>query len=931
MATDIGLFYYNGKSYEKIRNSNQLGLSVFNFRKDEKGKVWCNNLYAQFFYVENNELKLALDLKNIFKGATFLPDFAISNDILSVINKGKAVFFDLKTKEIVFEKDEIGLELESSCIKNYKNDSYIIIDSLYKINHITNRIKGYEINTKEKHYNRLFEIEEELYCFQSETKSPEIHKDKYEAVLYKFYANKGVSKNNLLPIKLQDKHINSIKKIDDLFFFCTNEGLYIYNYKDDLFVFKEVLFKGFFTTQVIKDYKGNIVVATLKNGLYVIPSLKIRKEKLNKNLNNVNSFFFHGDKVIYLNSNGEFFEKNILNNKSFSNSITNRVTEIKWAKRINDKHVYVYGTNGGLIWNLDKNEFKNVSYIIANKDVSYREIDSTLFISNSQSFSIKKIDLESSFFNQYIDTTLYEGRSWFNFLSSKGDVYTALSNKLYRFKENFLKEEVEFNGDNIQANFCTETSDGTIWVGTINQGLLKIDTNLNQVSKEENLKSNRFYKVIADKFNLWSLDDDYISYHDRENEKVFKFNYKKELQTKKIIDFKVYKDKLYVLSNKEVITIDKKLLETKIGKQRIFISKIYSRDKELPIKRKYKIPYTQNQLEIHYNTIGYNINEDVFEYRLKGLDKKWKTSIETNVKYSYIPNGKYVFQIRTVNSKNGKYGESQSINITIEKPYWLTWWFISLLVSIVVLILYFIIWRIRKGQSILYEKEKLNRDLISYKLENLRSQMNPHFIFNTLNSIQGYIITNKKKEASIYLAEFSDLIRMYLDFSRKEFTALSEEIKAIKLYLKLEQVRIGESFTYEVNSEVEKSTEDVYLPSLFIQPYIENAILHGLVQKKESKELIITFKYNNKTKDQLECIIEDNGIGREAAMKLKKIKSKYHKSYALNANHNRIDLLNKNKKEKVRIEIIDKFSNENNPIGTKVIIKIPQKNESSIN
>jgi len=208
------------------------------------------------------------------------------------------------------------------------------------------------------------------------------------------------------------------------------------------------------------------------------------------------------------------------------------------------------------------------------------------------------------------------------------------------------------------------------------------------------------------------------------------------------------------------------------------------------------------------------------------------------------------------------------------------------------------------------------------ELKAIRSQMNPHFIFNALNSIQEYIMSNEKKLAGKYLGKFADLMRIYLEHSKTNTITVNEEIKTLNLYLELEKLRFEDSFecTVEVNKNVD--THLLTLPTLLLQPFVENAIKHGLLHKKNNRKLYIIFSCEDENK-VLQCEIIDNGVGRLRAEEINKMRNPSHKSFATSATKTRLDLLNYTKEHMISVETIDLIDNQENPTGTKVIISVP--------
>lgn len=203
----------------------------------------------------------------------------------------------------------------------------------------------------------------------------------------------------------------------------------------------------------------------------------------------------------------------------------------------------------------------------------------------------------------------------------------------------------------------------------------------------------------------------------------------------------------------------------------------------------------------------------------------------------------------------------------------------------------------------------------------LRSQMNPHFIFNALNTIQSYIYANDKQSASNYLGKFSDLIRKILDNSNKQKITLEEEIHVLQLYIDIEKARFGDTFNAVIEMDPGLDAENIYLPPMLIQPYTENAIKHGLLHQAGEKRLLVQI---SKSADQqyIEISIEDNGIGREKSAEINKNRGD-HSSFANAANERRIDLINQLHDKKTSLKIIDKKNTDGTAAGTTVIINIP--------
>lgn len=249
---------------------------------------------------------------------------------------------------------------------------------------------------------------------------------------------------------------------------------------------------------------------------------------------------------------------------------------------------------------------------------------------------------------------------------------------------------------------------------------------------------------------------------------------------------------------------------------------------------------------------------------------------------------------------------------------------LTVLVFIVIIffliIIYFLIKQRQNKQKVLFEREKKKTESKLF-----RSQMNPHFLFNSLNSIKSFIITNEKKEASSYLSKFALLMRHILDNSDHAYIPLEKEIETLSLYMELEKLRFEDRFDYSFTIDEELEPENTYIPPMLLQPHIENAILHGFNKNKKDGQITIVIKEVN---NMLLCSVEDNGIGRKQSLALKSSRSS-HKSKALTLVKNHLSNINATQKIDISMKFIDLKNNEGIACGTRVEIVLPLKLENT--
>ena len=248
----------------------------------------------------------------------------------------------------------------------------------------------------------------------------------------------------------------------------------------------------------------------------------------------------------------------------------------------------------------------------------------------------------------------------------------------------------------------------------------------------------------------------------------------------------------------------------------------------------------------------------------------------------------------------------------------------ALLIAVFILLFLTIVIAIFINKSIQSKKKRaeflFKQKIAESQIQSLRAQMNPHFIFNSLNSIENFMMQNEKRKASDYMHKFALLIRTILESSRNELTTVVQDLEALKLYIDLEQMRFHNKFCYKENIDPELMRGDYYVPSLLIQPYVENAIVHGIAHSDRSDlKLIVSASLEG---DYIKYVIKDNGIGRKQAADYNILNKLRHKSIGLSITEDRINLYNQERNASGYVRITDLFDDANHPAGTRVEVKI---------
>ncbi|MFZ9386388.1 MAG: two-component regulator propeller domain-containing protein [Chitinophagaceae bacterium] len=332
----------------------------------------------------------------------------------------------------------------------------------------------------------------------------------------------------------------------------------------------------------------------------------------------------------------------------------------------------------------------------------------------------------------------------------------------------------------------------------------------------------------------------------------------------------------------------------------------------------------QNFFSIGFSARAYTMPKEVkFRYRLKGFDEWSEPTDRRFANYTNVPGGWYVFQLQAANNEGVWNNQILELPIRVATPLGELWWFrlgLALLMGGVVYAIYrYRVNQFRKKEKLKSEYEK---KIANVEMSSLLAQMNPHFLFNSLNSIDSYIIRNESGKASEYLNSFARLMRLILQNSRSNYITLKDELEALELYMQMEELRFRNKFEYVIKVSDGLDTSAVVIPPMLIQPYVENAIWHGLMHKDDGTKGMVEIIISGDD-HKLTCVIQDNGIGRAKAEEIKAAKSGNRKrSMGMQITNDRIDMINKLYGSNTKVEIRDLCDKEGKPAGTRVELTI---------
>ena len=471
---------------------------------------------------------------------------------------------------------------------------------------------------------------------------------------------------------------------------------------------------------------------------------------------------------------------------------------------------------------------------------------------------------------------------------------------------------------------------GNLWIGTAGSGVFILSSKgeIKQLQNNSPISNNHVYSILMNKAKnqCWISTNQGLSSIDVKTQNTTNYLYHEGLQGSEFIESSCLLSSNGILFFGGVAGFNyfnPKVLKKDTNECTIVIKGLSTFNNKLNYSSYYNIPISENYISIDYTSLNYYLNgKHNYYFMMEGLQDNWTDAGERKfASFGQLPQGDYVFKVKVLNPDGVMSNQEASLAFRIVPPLYQTLWFKILTVLLIAGLGAFLIYQ-RTRKAIIEEQELSNQSkmIAELELKALRAQMNPHFIFNSLNSIQDFVLNNEGQQAAKYLSKFAKLMRMILDISEQTFVNINSKISFLKLYTELEALRLNNSLNiqFEIDPEIDL---EALIPTLLIQPHIENAIWHGLQYKQSDKNLMITFK--KLSNDFIEVTIEDNGIGRTAAIAIRNNKTQLHQSIASKNSEDRIHTLNVLFGSRPKIEIVDLFDKNNLACGTKVVMQIP--------
>ncbi|MEM9920936.1 MAG: histidine kinase, partial [Bacteroidota bacterium] len=638
----------------------------------------------------------------------------------------------------------------------------------------------------------------------------------------------------------------------------------------------ETRFQNVNLTYVFEDSEKNIWLCTKDEGLYMMPSSRIRYfNNFTKTLPSEAVYSIHGvgDTVYVGQNNGwitQFIEGKPTRNYQMANFKSVR------AMKLLSKDTLVVGLDSkfGFI-ELKNGRFNSSEYeapatkkiIFDQNGLLYSATSSGLYFLEPD--KLRRISTISKISNLFKIERSYglavddENRLWVGTI--KGLYYTKDLSQPRRFPLEGLPSTVNITD--------LAYADSTLWVTTHQHGLLKIKNRqfIGQYTLKDGLLSNNCTALFDNGDELWVATNRGLNLLHKNSNEIIGIDTKAGLPSNEINAIYVHEDDIWIGTPGGLAIINRQEMSRPLTPPSVQIERIMVNGKPSTDDQIQQLNYRQNNLNFHFLGLAYKAQgKEQYRYRLLGIDTNWTESYSRDVTFHTLPPGSYEFQVEALTTATAKSLRPATVSFEIVEAWWKNSWFIVGLVLALMGISSWIIYRrqlnIRlKEQAENELKQKINR----IRVQALQAQMNPHFVFNALNAIQNYLLTNDTEAAIDYLSHFAKMISFIFEYSSKKKVSLERELEFLNHYLKLEKLRFEEKIDIQlsIEPELEERTSEIYLPPLLIQPIVENAFKHGLYHKLDKGHLSIRFE--NSDKAAFKCTIEDDGIGRQEAAKYK--------------------------------------------------------------
>ncbi len=866
IATNGGLSRFDGRVFSTINDLGFRDNEILELKKDSKNRIWFTNVLGELAFVENDTIfnfsDKVLEEKNV-------SDFWI-------VDNGIIVVYQIENNQKVFEwynnLKKSKFELISSKtfyepVSTNKSNlipteaGYFLLSKLFGDNFLLTQFYKGEILFEKLPYNT------EYPTFKN--KLPESTNTGIMATHYKIYR---IDSGDLKIMNIESK--NNVLRTSYLetesFVFGLDKGVYVYNLEENLLK-KTDVFQNLELNCVFKDYKNNYWIGTSKDGIYVASSLNTNyygesNSKLSDNF--VYSIYGFKNRTYIGQSSGNltiFEDDKFVETKIFSDAGALRSIEVEGSQ------VYLgYESNIKLGDFSDINDNK-LQTIFFNKGTraGKRIAVSKDKIAVATAFGVGEFVLNK---NQdkidFVNNRITNVRSYGLCYDHRERLWIGTTEGIIiKDHEEVIKLAIPDSTHFYNVPSIVRAEDNSIWAAVNSKGIYRIVEDTIQEFYSCELSGTSSLTLYPDGDTLWIGGDKGLAKLDINSKSIENFTISSGLPSNEINAIYGTEESLWIGTPKGLVTIPRNALKKNTAEPSILITDLTLDGKSKNLDSLIILNHNENDIEITYTGFSYSSRgKETYRYRMLGYDTTWQETKNRSVSYYGLKHGAYKFEVKAVSSDKIESADVSIVEFKIKQLWYTKWWIqLSGILTISGLVIHFIYSRQRKLLRTERRENEFQKRIDQLKMQALQSQMNPHFIFNTLNGIQDYLLSKNSEKAINSLSDFSRMLSFVFENSEKKEIALSQEIVFLKHYLALEKMRFGDKISIEffVSETINSQKDEIFIPPLLIQPIIENAFQHGLHHKTSRSNLTINIMPSDKT--NIKCEIIDDGVGREKA------------------------------------------------------------------
>lgn len=897
IAHSKGLSSFDGNNFTNYYNKERPFTEMTNIMETGDGDIFCKAFNNVLFRKNGDSLRWFTTIIPYSFG--FTSSSVYKNDVYSITNDSIIIFnaVDNKKTAIALSNSQPLIDKQPVQFAGTANlngvPTVFIVNDKKEIYHFSKGPGGY-------HYSQgdLFFI-------------------KNKSVLDINYFNQTEEIKIASPAK--NISINYISATDSTIWVCTTNGLFYRNKFNKGGNFNYIL-GGYDVSDVKQTKEGNYFIGTIGQGLLFVPNFNVNK--LNNVPNNITSITGYADKLLLGTKESTVLDYNVATSKYVTLQKIENGTAVKFLLKNKAIGPAFISNNSTFIAG------KKYPFII--KD--YCLVNSSIILATSMGIYLYETKKTDHWLHKYIIKSDANDEQVKKLSFSNEHTSTIKYNpKNDRFYINNYSGILEMANGYTDAQKMPEPycvlKDMCVWNGELllaskDKGILKWNGKTYETAFTKNQTTGILYKFETFKNELWVLGGDAVFCY--KDDKLFTYNNQVGINAENIRGLYIAEKTVYANNGNSVIQFSKDNTVANITQPIFILNKVINVNAGKEIKENSSLSYNENFISFQFSLIAYaNAVNTHIAYSINNKDIVHLPADRREISLDFLKPQNYTIKFYVVKNGTTSFEPISKFSFAIAPPFYNTWWFYALSIIATLFCIYFVVTkRIKKERAalaLIESKLLLEQELDKSTLTGIKAQMNPHFIFNALNTIQSYVYMNDKKNAGIYISKFSDLTRSILEMSNKDMITVNEEVHALQLYLSLEKMRFEDSFMYNIKVAGDIEKDSTKIPAMLLQPYIENAVKHGLLHRKTNRILNVYFEKDNRF---LKITIDDNGIGRKRSEELKAINKKHHASFAMEANKKRLDIL-KQQYKNIVLEIIDKYVDNGEATGTTVIVKLP--------